>query len=98
MPRTKDAIKWPVWSEKFVDADGVLVRDGSYVDPTLSAEADKNNRGGTVRIGPPYAATFERILAVSREMPSWKACIIEGTSWEGSAEENIAKYRDIMRI
>ncbi|KAK7467621.1 hypothetical protein VKT23_004674 [Stygiomarasmius scandens] len=89
MPGTKDAIKWPVWSEKFVDADGVLFRDGSYVDPTLSTEPDKNNRGGTIRIGPPDAATFERILAVSRE-------IIEGTSWEGSAEENIAKYRDIM--
>jgi len=25
-------------------------------------------------------------------MPSWKACEVEGTSWTGTAEENIQKY------
>ena len=32
------------------------------------------------------------ILVASRAMPSWKACVVEGTSWEGSAIENIEKY------
>ncbi|KAF9482684.1 hypothetical protein BDN70DRAFT_929792 [Pholiota conissans] len=32
------------------------------------------------------------ILAAIREMSSWKACKIEGTSWAGTAEENIGKY------
>ncbi|KAJ2916641.1 hypothetical protein MD484_g3776, partial [Candolleomyces efflorescens] len=32
------------------------------------------------------------ILAATRAMPSWKACQIEGTSWNGTAEENIEKY------
>jgi hypothetical protein len=32
------------------------------------------------------------ILAATRAMPSWKACEIEGTSWTGTAEENIQKY------
>ncbi|KIM88871.1 hypothetical protein PILCRDRAFT_243289 [Piloderma croceum F 1598] len=32
------------------------------------------------------------ILAATRAMPSWKACQIEGTSWTGTAEENIQKY------
>jgi len=32
------------------------------------------------------------ILAATRVMPSWKACEIEGTSWIGTAEENIQKY------
>ncbi|KAK7467599.1 hypothetical protein VKT23_004652 [Stygiomarasmius scandens] len=50
----------------------------------------------TIRIGPPDAAQIERILAFSRESPSWKACIVEGTSWEGTAEQNIEKYREIM--
>jgi len=25
-------------------------------------------------------------------MPSWKACQMDGTSWAGTAEENIQKY------
>ena len=28
-------------------------------------------------------------LTATRAMPSWKACEIEGTSWTGTAEENI---------
>jgi hypothetical protein len=31
-------------------------------------------------------------LAVTRSMPSWKACQTEGTSWTGTAEENIQTY------
>lgn len=33
------------------------------------------------------------ILAATRAMPSWKACVLEGTSWTGTAEENIEKYK-----
>ncbi|KAF9474136.1 hypothetical protein BDN70DRAFT_936897 [Pholiota conissans] len=33
------------------------------------------------------------ILTATRESPSWKACRIEGTSWAGTAEENIEKYQ-----
>jgi len=32
------------------------------------------------------------ILAATCAMPSWKACQVEGTSWTGTAEENIQKY------
>jgi hypothetical protein len=32
------------------------------------------------------------ILAATRAVPSWKARQIEGTSWTGTAEENIKKY------
>ena len=32
------------------------------------------------------------ILSATRAMPSWKACQMEGTSWTGTAEENIQKY------
>jgi hypothetical protein len=32
------------------------------------------------------------ILAATRAMPSWKACQVEGTSWTGTAEENMQKY------
>jgi len=32
------------------------------------------------------------ILAATHAMPSWKACQVEGTSWSGTAEENIETY------
>jgi hypothetical protein len=32
------------------------------------------------------------ILAATHAMPSWKACQMEGTSWTGTAQENIEKY------
>jgi hypothetical protein len=49
--------------------------------------------------GSPVGLTLElnsdviaEILSVTRSMPSWKACQVEGTSWTGTAEENIEKY------
>jgi hypothetical protein len=38
------------------------------------------------------AGAINDILAATRAMPSWKACQIEGTSWTGTAEENIEEY------
>ncbi|PPQ67945.1 hypothetical protein CVT26_005825 [Gymnopilus dilepis] len=32
------------------------------------------------------------ILTATRASPSWKACQVEGTSWTGTAEDNIQKY------
>ena len=44
------------------------------------------------------AETIEKILFATRNSESWKACVREGTSWEGTAEENIAKYKDNVTI
>jgi hypothetical protein len=38
------------------------------------------------------AGVISEILAATYAMPSWKACEIEGTSWTGTAGENIQKY------
>ena len=32
------------------------------------------------------------ILAATRAMPSWNACMMEGMSWDGTADENTQKY------
>ncbi len=40
---------------------------------------------------------FADILAATRAMPSWKACVIEGTRWTGTAEENKEKYLSILQ-
>ncbi|KIJ48099.1 hypothetical protein M422DRAFT_28569 [Sphaerobolus stellatus SS14] len=42
------------------------------------------------------ADVINTILAATRAMPSWKACQIEGTSWDGTAEENIQKYASVV--
>jgi hypothetical protein len=38
------------------------------------------------------AGVIADILAVTHAMPSWKACQMENTSWNGTADENIRKY------
>lgn len=44
------------------------------------------------------AETIDKILFATRNSESWKACVREGTSWEGTAEENVAKYKDNIVI
>ncbi|KAF5325850.1 hypothetical protein D9611_001054 [Ephemerocybe angulata] len=38
------------------------------------------------------------ILTATRESESWKACVREGTSWEGTADENTKKYSDRVGV
>ncbi|EJD07263.1 uncharacterized protein FOMMEDRAFT_164286 [Fomitiporia mediterranea MF3/22] len=38
------------------------------------------------------------ILAATHASPSWKACMMEGTTWEGTGDENIRKYMDTVGI
>ncbi|KAF8800391.1 hypothetical protein BYT27DRAFT_7175388 [Phlegmacium glaucopus] len=42
--------------------------------------------------------TVSKILSATRNSASWKACVQEGTSWEGTAEENIAKYKENIEL
>lgn len=53
------------------------------------------NTGGTstgVRRLELNADVINEILAATRAMPTWKACEVEGMSWDGTANENIEKY------
>ncbi|KAI0030164.1 hypothetical protein K488DRAFT_54795 [Vararia minispora EC-137] len=58
------------------------------------------NAGGTSRPGYTTLVMNEdvvaEILAATRALPTWKACMLEGTSWTGTAEENTKKYLDIV--
>ena len=79
---------------------GLFRRDGPRIDfvrdpllqlPATMTETNTGGLSGTgISLAPDQNAVLE-ILAASRPMPSWKACVMEGTSWEGSAEENIEK-------
>lgn len=39
-----------------------------------------------------HETTFEAILQATRQSVSWKACESEGSSWEGTADDNVKKY------
>ncbi|KAF8513092.1 hypothetical protein BU17DRAFT_53478 [Hysterangium stoloniferum] len=44
------------------------------------------------------ANAIQEILLATYRSPSWKACMQEGTSWEGTAEENVAKYNGLVEL
>jgi hypothetical protein len=37
-----------------------------------------------------------KILAATRAGPSWRACMVENTDWNGTASENTAKYLETI--
>jgi hypothetical protein len=48
----------------------------------------------------PFAnpASLEALKKSFAEQPNWKASVREGTTWEGNADENAAKWRKLNRI
>jgi hypothetical protein len=57
--------------------------------PTTTSSGDASSGGRRITLN---ADVITDILAATRAMPSWKACQVEGTSWTGTAQENIQKY------
>lgn len=97
-----DDIPWQDWiltDGVFDNTSGSFVREAPNTNngaseqaqvqfqPTTSADASSGGR--TLALS---ADVMAGILAATRAMPSWKACQMEGTSWTGTAEENIQKY------
>ena len=71
-------------------------------DPTTTntdIDTTHETTSGAIIFRDPMAnpSDFEELMRSSRQQPNWKATVIEGESWEGSAEENIAKYQRVMR-
>ena len=104
-PIVPDNISWQDWilsDHIFDDASHTFKRDRPPPnhDNNFSAQAQlpagpmTSEEGGSssqhrVALN---ADVIAEILAATRAMPSWKACQVEGTSWTGTAEENIQKY------
>jgi hypothetical protein len=74
--------------------------------PTRSGEQDsdttrnlhKKKKRTTITFRDPITnpSELEAIMRSARQQPSWKAAVIEGESWEGTAEENTAKYLQLL--
>ncbi|KAL1751954.1 hypothetical protein FB107DRAFT_220962 [Schizophyllum commune] len=68
-----------------------------YEDKTnRSSPVDINGLPGSKGALPLNNDVIAEILAATRESASWKSAVVENTSWDGTAEENVKKYQDIM--
>ena len=91
---------WVISDDIFNNTDGHFIQDNPSADNDTGAPAEPQTQlHPTTTSAPPGRQTLALntdvitdILAATHAMPSWKACQIEGTSWTGTAEENIEKY------
>ncbi|KAL1705604.1 hypothetical protein EV121DRAFT_203180 [Schizophyllum commune] len=108
-PLLPKVISWPDWilSRDILQsgADGTNTSLFRREGPPRRLYEDKTNRPSPVDINGlsgskgPLALNNDvlaKILAATRESASWKSAVVENTSWDGTAEENVKKYQDIM--
>jgi hypothetical protein len=105
-PPMRDFIDPETW-QKWITTSGVLNTFMTPDRPGLflkkgDSRRDRQNTEGSINFPPAIGSTLgikkstvDEILAATRSSASWKACEMEGTSWKGTAEENIAKYRQL---
>ncbi|KAL1677558.1 hypothetical protein EV122DRAFT_213897 [Schizophyllum commune] len=68
-----------------------------YEDKTnRPSPADVNGLSGSKGALALNNDVIANILAATRESASWKSAVVENTSWDGTAEENVKKYQDIL--
>ena len=104
-PSIPSSIAWQDWvtTSEVLNTSGSFIREsppwtrtGStpppQFQPMASAMSGGKSESGVSRLAPLDNNLINQILEATYAMPSWKACMIEGTSWDGTAEENIKKY------
>ncbi|EJD07262.1 uncharacterized protein FOMMEDRAFT_149776 [Fomitiporia mediterranea MF3/22] len=111
-PELPDDPEWQDWilSEGVVNESGSFNRDpppsnsntndaSSPQSPQLqhTAAGASGRSSGTRRLVLNDDVIAE-ILAATHASLSWKACVMEGTSWDGTGEENVRKYMDTVGI
>ncbi|EEB91403.1 hypothetical protein MPER_10239 [Moniliophthora perniciosa FA553] len=70
--------------------------------PTTSRKTlDRNETVGQVPSSGFYTLSWnpvqlQHVISSARQLPTWKQSLVENESWEGTAEENIEKYRTLM--
>ena len=111
-PTVPDVIPWQDWilsNGVFDNASDSFKRDrppanhnhGFSAQAQLPFHPTTTSAGGASSSQRTLALNVDviaEILAATRAMPSWKACQVEGTSWTGTAEENIQKYASSIGV
>jgi hypothetical protein len=89
-------IPWQTW---ITDAPGG--HDGeATADTGPAGDIHEGQKPTTITFTNPMTnpSELEAVIRSARQQPNWKAAVIEGESWEDTAEENIAKYRRVMLL
>lgn len=88
---------------QYEDSDTFFYRDVPPASSSAPASTSTPSRLAPLLPDQQVSHTLElnnnaiaKILAAQRELPTWKSCVLEGTSWEGTAEENREKYLAVM--
>ncbi|KAI0252307.1 hypothetical protein BJV78DRAFT_1124842 [Lactifluus subvellereus] len=106
VPIMPDEVPWQDWisSDGVIDsASGSFKRDKRRGNPNNNTSSQQQPQSQPTTMSAGGASSGGRkvelnadviadILAATHAMPSWKACQMEGTSWAGTAEENIQTY------
>ena len=104
VPTIPNDISWPDWivknnmfdyaSDSFKRGRPTHSDNDTFAQTQHSAEPTTSTDGGpsSQRTLALNADVISEILTATHAMPSWKACQVEGTSWTGTAEENVEKY------
>jgi len=71
------------------DDNSFAAQSQPQFQPMTMSTGDTSSGGRRVTLN---ADVIADILAATHAMPSWKACQMDGTSWTGTAQENIQKY------
>lgn len=76
-------------------------RPGTHETGLRSCPAPDSSLSGKVFIPTnPFTnpVSLQALKQSFAEQPNWKAAIKEGTTWEGNADENAAKWRKLSRM
>jgi len=102
-----DNLPWQDWIvTDMLNSDGTPAIFNCDSDPSAARGTNTTPRPfqpQTVGVGgrslPPLDGEhIAKILEVMYTLPTWKACIMEGMNWAGTAEENIQKYNGVIGI
>ncbi|KAH9946371.1 uncharacterized protein BXZ73DRAFT_86508 [Epithele typhae] len=89
-----DTIEWAAWilpvarCVPTVDWQAI----STATSPMASPPSGGVSESSTSRPLPHINDALADILAAQRKMPTWRACVAENTSWDGTADENVQKY------
>jgi len=99
IPTTSQFQDWMIMDDSITSETASTANTGNQGSAGVAPESSSGGPApGMMSLPPLNDETIQDILTASRESVSWKACILEGASWDGTAEENTEKYRKLAEL
>ena len=91
----------PQAGDSFTQQGGSAQQGGSTQDGTqLRYSVGQVEGPGWIMFTNPFAdlPKLDNLVDSFRDAPNWKASVIEGGGWDGTAEENTARYLSSVKV